>query len=86
MRSPHRAPRVLALLGREGVRRSRFDRRFYAVGAVVFAAAIAGKLLGADAFAEYPAVEVGVGQATLTLSALLVLSGLAPWRPKGRRA
>jgi len=58
--------------------RSRYDRRFYAVGAAVLVAAIAGKLLGADAFSEYPALAVGLGLSTLTLSALLVLAGLAP--------
>lgn len=62
------------------LRGSRYDRRFYAVGATVLAAAIAGKLLGADAFAEYPTVEVGLPPATLGLSALLILSGLAPYR------
>ncbi|HET7574529.1 MAG TPA: energy-coupling factor transporter transmembrane component T [Solirubrobacterales bacterium] len=58
--------------------RSRYDRRFYAAGATVLAAGIAGKLLGADAFAEYPAIEVGAGSATLALASLLLLSGLAP--------
>jgi len=55
---------------------SRFDRRFYLTGAVVLAAAIAGKALGADGFDAYPTVEVGTGPWTLGLSALLVLSGL----------
>jgi len=59
-------------------RKSRYDRRFYAVGAVVMIAAVVGKLAGADTFAEYPAVEVGTGSATLMLSIVLVLSGLAP--------
>lgn len=58
--------------------RSRYDRRFYAVGAVVIAAAVAGKLLGADGFSEYPTVAVGLEPSTLALSALLVLAGLAP--------
>jgi energy-coupling factor transport system permease protein len=74
------------LLGREGVRRSRYDRRFYAVGAIVLVAAIAGKLAGADAFAEYPAIEIGTRPETLALSTLLALSGLAPLRRKARRA
>jgi hypothetical protein len=65
--------------------RSRYDRRFYAVGAIVLAAAIAGKLLGADVFSEYPAVEVGAGPETLALSLLLVLSSLAPLRGRARR-
>jgi energy-coupling factor transport system permease protein len=59
---------------------SRYDRRFYATATAVLAAAIAAKLLGADAFSEYPSIEVGIGSGTLALSALLVLSGLAPLR------
>jgi energy-coupling factor transport system permease protein len=65
--------------------RSRYDGRFYAIGAAVLAVAIAAKALGADAFNEYPTIEVGLGVGTLALSALLVLSGLAPWRPRPRR-
>jgi len=66
-------------------RRSRFDRRFYAVGVVVLVAAIVAKVQGADAFQAYPVVEVGSGTATLALSALLLLSGLAPLRRRPRR-
>ncbi len=66
-------------------RRSRFDRRFYTVGATVLVAAIAAKALGADDFQAYPVVEVGAASATLVLSALLLLSGLAPLRRKPRR-
>jgi energy-coupling factor transport system permease protein len=65
--------------------RSRFDRRFYAVGASVLAAAIAGKLLGADDFQAYPTVAFGFGPLAVALSALLVLSGLAPLRRRPRR-
>jgi energy-coupling factor transport system permease protein len=67
--------------------RSRYDRRFYAIAAVVLTAAIAGKVLGADDFNTYPSVEIGLGPATLALSALVALSGLAPIRrlkPKRR--
>jgi energy-coupling factor transport system permease protein len=60
--------------------RSRFDRRFYAMGAVVLIAAIAGKLAGADSFGAYPTIHVGLSAPTLVLSLLLVLAGLAPWR------
>jgi energy-coupling factor transport system permease protein len=67
-------------------RRSRFDRRFYATGALVLVAAIAGKFAGADTFSEYPAVQVGLAPPTLILSVLLLLSGLAPLRRKPRRA
>jgi energy-coupling factor transport system permease protein len=66
-------------------RGSRFDRRFYAVGVLVLAAAIAGKLLGADDFRTYPTIAIGFGPATVALSALLVLSGFAPWRRRARR-
>jgi energy-coupling factor transport system permease protein len=61
-------------------RRSRFAARFYVTGAVVLAAAIAGKVLGADGFHAYPTVQLSLSPATLALSALLVLAGLAPWR------
>jgi len=65
--------------------RSRYGRRFYAVAALVLAAAIAGKALGADGFQTYPAVEVGLEPTTLALSAIVALSGLAPVRRRPRR-
>ena len=65
--------------------RSRYDRRFYLAGAAVLLAAIAGKLLGADDFRTYPTVQVGLGPVTLALSALLLVSGLTPWRRRPRR-
>jgi energy-coupling factor transport system permease protein len=65
---------------------SRYDARFYAVAIVVLAGAIAGKLLGADGFSAYPAIEVGSSPPTLALSAWIVLAGLAPLRRKPRRA
>jgi energy-coupling factor transport system permease protein len=61
------------------VRRSRFDRRFYLVGGLVLVAAISGKLLGADGFSAYPTIEVGAEPATVALSILILLTGLAPW-------
>jgi energy-coupling factor transport system permease protein len=63
--------------------RSRYDRRFYAVAALVLAAAIAGKALGADGFNAYPAVEIGLGPETLALGAIVALSGLTPLRRSG---
>jgi energy-coupling factor transport system permease protein len=60
--------------------RSRFDRRFYVVAAVVLVVAIAGKLAGADDFHAYPRIEIALGPAAIALSALLVASGLAPLR------
>lgn len=65
--------------------RSRYDRRFYAIGPAVLAAAIAAKVLGADAFSEYPSIEIGADPATLAVSAVIALSGLAPWQRRPRR-
>ena len=66
--------------------RSRYDRRFYAVAALVLVAAIAGKPLGADDFQAYPTIAISLGPATLAVSAIVALSGLAPLRhgPKSR--
>jgi energy-coupling factor transport system permease protein len=71
-----------------GKRRSRFDRRFYAVALAVLATAIAGEILGADSFRAYPTIEVGLDPATLVVAVLVALSGLAPLRraPKRRAA
>jgi energy-coupling factor transport system permease protein len=66
--------------------RSRYDRRFYAVAALVLVIAIAGKLLGADDFQTYPTVEISVGPATIAVASVVLLSGLAPIRrPMKRR-
>jgi energy-coupling factor transport system permease protein len=59
-------------------RRSRFDTRFYALGTALVTTAIGGELLGADAFAAYPTVDVGVAPSTLLVAALMVLAGLGP--------
>ncbi|HMI80970.1 MAG TPA: hypothetical protein VK480_04215, partial [Solirubrobacterales bacterium] len=75
---------------RRGVRfrnrrtRSRYDRRFYATAALVLAVAIAGKLLGADEFHTYPTIDLSLSPATLTVAALIALSGLAPHGPQSR--
>jgi energy-coupling factor transport system permease protein len=66
-------------------RRSRYDARFFATGAAALLIAIAGKLLGADAFVEYPAIEVGTGPESLAVAAAIALSGLAPLRRRPRR-
>jgi energy-coupling factor transport system permease protein len=78
-------PRSIAALSPLGgaktfKKRSRYDRRFYLVGAALLIAAIAGKVLGADDFHSYPTTEVGLDPATIALSALIVLAGLAPRR------
>jgi len=64
---------------------SRYDRRFYAVAALVLATAIAGKILGADDFQSYPTVAIGFGPATLAVTAIVTLSGLAPFRRAMKR-
>lgn len=71
------APGTVRVRGRV---KSRYDRRFYATGAVVLVAAIVGKILGADGFHAYPTIELGNDPATVALSILIVLSGLAPRR------
>jgi energy-coupling factor transport system permease protein len=65
--------------------RPRHDARFCAVGLAVLVCAIAGKALGADAFAEYPGVEIAAAPITVGLAAVLVLAGLAPLRRGPRR-
>ncbi len=88
----HRRGRALdglpPLWGRRDIEgaRSRYDARFYFVGAALLAAAIAGRVLGADAFQTYPDVEIGLGAGTLALSALLVFGGLVPLRRRKRRS
>jgi energy-coupling factor transport system permease protein len=67
-------------------RRSRFDTRFYAIATVLVAAAIGAKLLGADAFAAYPTVDIGVTQSTLLLAALVALAGFGPIARRRRPA
>jgi energy-coupling factor transport system permease protein len=79
--------RGYSLRGPRGARRrepSRYDARFYAVAAAVLAAAIVGKVAGADDFHAYPRIHLGLGPATLAVSAVVMASGLAPLR-RGRR-
>jgi energy-coupling factor transport system permease protein len=72
--------------GKGDNRRSRYDRRFYLTGAIVLAAAIAGKLLGADSFSAYPTMELDLTPSALIVSAVAIVAGLAPRRrPAGRR-
>lgn len=58
--------------------RSRYDRRFHVVGAAVLLAGVAGKLVGADAFDFYPAVEIGADPPTVLLTLAIFLAGFAP--------
>jgi energy-coupling factor transport system permease protein len=74
------APRV-----RNRRERSRWDRRFYAVGAFVLTMGIAGKLLGADDFHTYPSIELAIGPATVGVAAVVALSGLTPLRRGPKR-
>ena len=64
---------------------SRFDRRFYLTGAAVLAAAIVGKLSGADGFHAYPTIELDPTPTTLVVSAIAILAGFASRRRLGRR-
>jgi energy-coupling factor transport system permease protein len=65
---------------------SRFDARLYAVAALVLVAAIVGKIAGADNFHTYPTIQIGLGPTTLTVAAIVLVSGLAPWKRERRRA
>jgi energy-coupling factor transport system permease protein len=79
--------RGYSLPGPHGARRrepSRHDARFYAVALAVLAAAIVGKAVGADDFHAYPTISVGLGPATLAVSAVVLASGLAPWAGRAR--
>ena len=60
--------------------RSRHDRRFFAAGLGIVAAAVAAKIAGGDGFSAYPSLEVGAAPETIGLAALLVLAGLVPHR------
>jgi energy-coupling factor transport system permease protein len=75
--------RGYSLGGPRGARRrepSRHDLRFYAVAVVVVAAAIVGKVVGADDFHAYPRIYIGTGASTLAVCAVVLASGLAPLR------
>lgn len=65
--------------------RSRYDARFYAVGAILLAAAVAGLLLGANDVGFYPTVRVSIDTPALALCALLIATGFAPLRRQPSR-
>jgi len=50
----------------------------------VLAAAIVGKVIGADDFHTYPRIHIGTGPSTLAVCAVVLASGLAPLK-RGRR-
>jgi energy-coupling factor transport system permease protein len=80
--------RGYSLGGPRGARRrepSRYDLRFYLVGAVVLVAAVGGKIGGADDFHTYPTIAIGFGPATVAVCAVVLASGLAPLRRRARR-
>jgi hypothetical protein len=60
--------------------------RFILAGGALAAAAIAGRLLGADVFHAYPSLEIVAEPGTLVVSATAVAAGLAPWRKGARGA
>jgi len=60
--------------------RSRHDARFLVIGVVVLAAAVIARALGVGGFDAYPTVELDLDAATVALSALIVVAGLAPLR------
>lgn len=66
-------------------RRGRHDLRLWLFGSVLVGAAIVVKVMGADRFSAYPTLEIGTGLPLLALTAALVIAGLAPLRPRGRR-
>jgi energy-coupling factor transport system permease protein len=65
--------------------RSRYDRRFYAVAALVLLTAIVGKVVGADDFQAYPTVAIGFGPAGVAIAAIVILSGFAPLQRGSKR-
>lgn len=65
--------------------RSRYDRRFWSVAAILAGGALAARLLGAGAFEAYPRVEIDAGAMTLAVAAGVALAGLAPLRPRTAR-
>jgi hypothetical protein len=60
--------------------RSRHDRRLWLAGLLLICAALIGKQAGADGFSAYPALEVSASASTVALSAVVLCSGLVPWR------
>ncbi|MGB0119778.1 MAG: energy-coupling factor transporter transmembrane component T [Solirubrobacterales bacterium] len=64
---------------------SRFDLRFWAVGLILMAAAIAGLVFQVGEFIQYPAVEYSPDIYSVGLALLFLVAGFTTWRPGGRR-
>jgi len=62
--------------------RSRFDRRLVLSAAVVLGAVALAKLTGGDRFDAYPSLAIATGPEAVCPAALLILTGLAPLRPR----
>jgi energy-coupling factor transport system permease protein len=63
---------------------SRHDRRFFATGVAISAAAIAVEAFGSGGFRAYPTIVLGTAPETLALALALALAGLAPLRRRPR--
>ncbi|MFN2612333.1 MAG: energy-coupling factor transporter transmembrane protein EcfT [Solirubrobacterales bacterium] len=60
-------------------RRSRHDRAFYTVAALVLGGGIASLMAGAGGFDPYPRLVLDTGPGTLAVAAILPLGALAPF-------
>jgi hypothetical protein len=71
---------------RPPLKRSRHDRLFYALAALVAGAGIAAALAGLGAWDTYPRIAIDTAPATLALAAALPLAAMAPFwigKPRG---
>ncbi|MBK5110517.1 MAG: hypothetical protein JJE10_04015 [Thermoleophilia bacterium] len=62
---------------------SRYDRRFWIAGAILFPAALLSLATGSG-FDAYPQVEYAPESLSLVVTALFLVGGLVPWRRGGR--
>ncbi len=60
-------------------RRSSYDRRFYAIGAVLVVTALAIRISGSGEYEPYPTTEIDTGVATLAVAASLPIAALLPF-------
>jgi energy-coupling factor transport system permease protein len=68
-----------------GVRRSRHDRRFLAVGVAVAGVAVAARIAGLGSFDPYPLVAMDLDPATLALAAWMPVAAAVPFVAAARR-